>query len=87
MNFFLSDRIGFSSFRTALAAKDAEIERLKIPTPANDDVDIDLRGEFESLKAEQEDLLLMLSDQEATINDYKRRLALLGHQVDDEDED
>lgn len=74
-------------FRITLAAKDEEIERLRIPTPATDDADVDLRREFEALKSEQEDLLLMLSDQEATINDYKRRLAALGQHVDDEDQD
>jgi hypothetical protein len=64
------------------------IEGLRNSTPTSDvhnDVNVDeLRREYDSLKSEQEDLLLMLSDQESTISDYKRRLALLGHPVEED---
>lgn len=41
--------------------------------------------ELESLKKEQEDLLLLLTDQDSKIREYKERLRLLGQPVDDDD--
>ena len=43
--------------------------------------DIDKMAEIDSLKKEQEDLLLLLSDQDATINTYRSRLKQLGEEV------
>ena len=51
-------------FQTALAKKDAELEELK--------------NDHSSIQAEQEDLLMMLSDQDSMIDRYKKRLKALG---------
>ena len=46
----------------------------------------DLKSAYETLQGEQEDLLLMLSDQDTKLNEYKKKLKSLGF-VLDEDED
>ena len=65
----------FLFFQTALANKDAEIEQLKT--------------DHSSVQAEQEDLLMMLSDQDSKLKLYKKKLRILGeaHLSPDEEED
>lgn len=41
--------------------------------------------ELESLKKEQEDLLLLLTDQDSKLREYKDRLRQVGHPVDDDE--
>jgi hypothetical protein len=56
----------FFAFSRVLASKDAEIERLgelRISGGGHEDQQQDYRQALESLQAEQDDLLLMLSDQ------------------------
>ena len=62
-------------FQTALANKDAEIEQLKT--------------DHSSVQAEQEDLLMMLSDQDSKLKLYKKKLRILGeaHLSPDEEEE
>ena len=48
----------------------------------------DLKSAYETLQGEQEDLLLMLSDQDTKLNEYKKKLKSLGHPIlDEEDEE
>ncbi|GFS04073.1 general vesicular transport factor p115-like [Elysia marginata] len=47
----------------------------------------ELKEEMETLKKEQDDLLVLLADQDAKIESYKNRLKDLGQQVDDDDDD
>ena len=49
-------------------------------------IENDLKSAYETLQGEQEDLLLMLSDQDTKLNEYKKKLKSLGF-VLDEDED
>ena len=57
-----------------VATKDEEIDRL------NGLVNEfrSMKGDFEVLRAEQDDLLMMLSDQDSMIDRYKKRLKALG---------
>lgn len=66
-----------------VAAKDAEIDRL------NGLVDEfrSMKGDFEVLRAEQDDLLMMLSDQDTKIDGYKKRLKALGETLGSGDDD
>lgn len=74
------------ALQTILAKKDNEIEALK-----NGDDELNtLKCDFASLQSEQEDLLMMLSDQDLKIREYKKKLKLLGAlenggESDDED--
>jgi len=52
----------------------------------NNVIENDLKSAYETLQGEQEDLLLMLSDQDTKLNEYKKKLKSLGF-VLDEDED
>lgn len=48
----------------------------------------DLEDELENLKKEQEDLLVLVTDQDSKMSDYRRRLRRYGEDVtDDEDDD
>ncbi|XP_005090245.1 general vesicular transport factor p115 [Aplysia californica] len=47
----------------------------------------DLREEMETLKKEQDDLLVLLADQDAKIDKYKTKLKELGQEVEDDDDD
>ena len=51
-------------FQTALANKDADIEQLK--------------SDHATVQAEQEDLLMMLSDQDSKLKVYKKKLRIFG---------
>ena len=66
-----------------VAAKDAEIDRL------NGRVDEfrSMKGDFDVLRAEQDDLLMMLSDQDTKIDGYKNRLKALGETLGGDDDD
>ncbi|BFZ03569.1 hypothetical protein BsWGS_06608 [Bradybaena similaris] len=46
-----------------------------------------LKEELDSLKKEQDDLLVLLADQDAKIDKYKTQLKALGQQVEDDDDD
>ncbi len=65
-----------------LASKEAEIDRLQGLLAEFRS----MKGEFEGLRTEQDDLLMMLADQDTKISDYRARLKALGQPVDDEDE-
>jgi predicted nuclease with TOPRIM domain len=41
----------------------------------------DLQSEFDTMKREQDDLLMLLSEQEAKMTSFKRRLKDLGQSV------
>ena len=72
-----------------MAAKDAEIERLNEvrsnPAGTGESSEQDFRQAFDALQGEQDDLLLMLSDQESKINEFKKRLADVGHPVNEDE--
>ncbi len=72
-----------------MAAKDAEIERLNEvrsnPVGSGESSEQDFRQAFDALQGEQDDLLLMLSDQESKINEFKKRLADVGHPVNEDE--
>ena len=46
-----------------------------------------MEDELDTLKKEQEDLLVLLADQDTKIDKYKTKLKELGQQVEDDDED
>ncbi|KAK3579520.1 hypothetical protein CHS0354_028349 [Potamilus streckersoni] len=48
---------------------------------------LDLQGELDTVKKEQEDLLVLLADQDNKIDKYKARLRELGQEVEDDDDD
>ena len=66
-----------------VASKDAEIDRL------NGLVDEfrSMKGDLEVLRAEQDDLLMMLSDQDSKMDGYKKRLKELGETLGGDDDD
>ena len=72
-----------STLQVSLSGKDLELEEAKKSYG-------DLKESFESLKDEQEDLLIMLTDQEEKVEKYKKICKQLGHPVEssssDEDE-
>ena len=68
------------ALQAALAVKDTEIEALK--SEAEKD-----KASFDALQAEQEDLLMMLSDQDSKLAEYKRRLKALGQPIEEEEEE
>lgn len=43
--------------------------------------------ELESIRKEQEDLLVLCSDQDTKLKDYRSRLRNLGEQIEDDDDD
>lgn len=45
------------------------------------------KEELESIRKEQEDLLVLCSDQDTKLKDYRCRLRNVGEQVEDEDDD
>ncbi len=82
------------ALHAALATKDEEIERLKVEAVnlksnghQNGGSSEDLKATLESVQAEQEDLLIMLSDQDGKLKEYRKRLKALGQPVEDDDED
>ena len=64
-----------------VAAKDAEIDRLNVLVEDFRS----MKGDFEILRAEQDDLLMMLSDQDVKIGGYRKRLRALGETLDDDE--
>ena len=48
---------------------------------------VKLKAAFTTLQSEQEDLLMMLSDQDAKLRGYKKTIKGLGQPISDEDED
>lgn len=92
-----------NAMQVILANKDEEIERLKATTmttvngsgtplknallPNGGEGDNHHKEALEALQAEQEDLLLMLSDQDGKLRDYKRKLKELGQPVDQDEDD
>ena len=76
------------ALQNALARKENEVEELKQNNnhPVNGEEN-DVRNAYETLQSEQEDLLMMLSDQDSKLKEYKKRLKALGQPIlDDEDE-
>ena len=66
-----------------VAAKDAEIDRLNGLVYEFRS----MKGDFEVLRTEQDDLLMMLSDQDTKIDGYKKKLKALGETLDGDDDD
>ena len=48
---------------------------------------VKLKAAFTTLQSEQEDLLMMLSDQDVKLKGYKKTIKGLGQPISDEDED
>ncbi|GFN80981.1 general vesicular transport factor p115 [Plakobranchus ocellatus] len=46
-----------------------------------------LKDEMETIKKEQDDLLVLLADQDAKIDKYKSKLKELGQEIEDDDDD
>ena len=65
-----------------VAAKDVEIDRLNVLVEDFRS----MKGDFEVLRTEQDDLLMMLSDQDAKIGVYRKRLRALGETFDDDED-
>ena len=76
------------ALQNTLAKKEEQVEELKQNHnhhPVNGENDI--KSAYETLQSEQEDLLMMLSDQDSKLKEYKKRLKALGQPIlDDEDE-
>lgn len=77
--------------RRVLAEKDDEIESLTsaLKNSSSDETNggdvVDYKEAFDALQAEQDDLLLMLSDQDAKLKDFAKRLAELGQPILEDD--
>ena len=71
------------ALQNALAKKEEQQQNNNHPINGENDV----RSAYETLQSEQEDLLMMLSDQDSKLKEYKKRLKALGQPIlDDEDE-
>ena len=86
------------ALHAALAAKDNELETLKsaaMNTNGDEHSDhgdpnaelVKLKAAYHVLQSEQEDLLIMLSDQDLKIREYKKKLKILGQPLPEDDED
>jgi hypothetical protein len=69
------------ALHATLATKEADVDRLQ----GHLDMFRSMKGEFEGLRSEQDDLLMMLSDQDTKISDYRKRLRALGQTLEDEE--
>ncbi|WAQ95724.1 USO1-like protein [Mya arenaria] len=64
-----------------------KINRLEEECSKKDREKDELKDELETLKKEQEDLLVLLADQDTKIDKYKSRLRELGQEVEEDDDD
>ena len=90
-------QIQLEALQAALAQRDSQIEALKADHEnkekihCNGDSDIaesaKLKEAFESLQNEQEDLLMMLSDQDMKLRKYRKILKNLGQIVSEDEEE
>lgn len=69
-----------SSLQVTLSGKDLELEEATKSYGA-------LKESYDGLKDEQEDLLIMLTDQEEKVKKYKKVCKELGHQVESSSSD
>jgi len=78
-----------AALQSSLVDRDAEIEKLKaqLAERTNSADDGQSKQEFLDLQTEQEELLELLSDQQAKLKEYGSRLRALGEEVSDDDDD
>lgn len=61
--------------------KDIEISQSSLSSETNNDRVKQLEAELDNVKKEQEDLLVLLTDQDSKLRHYKKRLKDLGQTV------
>ena len=75
------------ALQNTLAKRDHEIEDLKQQQEHPVNGESDLKSQLETLQGEQDDLLMMLSDQDSKLKEYKKTLKALGQPILEEEDD
>ena len=75
------------ALQNTLAKRDHEIEGLKQQQEHPVNGESDLKSQLETLQGEQDDLLMMLSDQDTKLKEYKKKLKALGQPILEDDDE
>lgn len=80
-----------AALQTSLGGKDSQLEALQGRLSKAEEQRLseaaEAKRQLEELRAEQEDLLVLLSDQDSKTREYRQRLRALGQEVEEEEEE